>query len=751
MALIDGVRAALGRLEPHGWGELLARHGFNVGAADLRAELLRQLPRIDRSLPGFEDFAAEGRRAIEPGRPARSLLYHALASPGVVAGADGEPLGAFPTPAELCLVEDLVFGISPPTLQQLAARFPGAPLAIAVFASEYRPGHETVHRRHADLCLARTGVARVGTAEPLYDARRRGFLPFVDGDPHGLRVLPARYSAYVAVRLPGQEERFGPMNFSLPERLLGEAGPGDAARRFWVPLHKLFPGTECLRGLNLSLELEAHHLNEKLRRVHRELRRRGHDTGVQGPELDQPPFRFGDGIAELSEDDADGPGLLVPVVHDRLVEPAERAGRPVTLSVPPSTAHGLGPSLLVPSDGGFRHAPEFVHVRRLVRSDGRETDLNDEPDVVARVTGGGYRARHYVDFTGDGWVEALCPELAGALPRSLAAYSLVTAPDFYPSTEQRELVEWWLTRVPRAVRERVWSTPPLALSDERVAANLALQGAGFQPDDDTVTAIVSLPTSGSVAQRPVGRVGVIRHPHLPDGAAGVFAPGWDTSRDRTQGVAHLAAYGLGSPFPEDAKLCAALSAFWPAAAPDSGRSFSQPFPTATPLTDEELGSLGGLPWDGVPGPRPAADGRTLEYASFDHVDYVHSALEGRFSLALTGRVGVSEFVARVLAIVRAYAALGVSVQQDGGWTLVSFRALGADDRELADAERQAGARLQGRRFRLAFARRRSVQPAPGDHRKVRVELGQRATVLAGSLPRLLLKRGSDPWRAQRPL
>ncbi len=750
MALIDSVRDALERLAGHGWSELLARHGLDLDAPDLRAELLRELPTIDRELPGFEDFAAEGKRGIEPGRPARSLLYHALASPGVVSRADGRSLGGFPTAAELCLVEDLVFGIAPPSLEQLAARFPGAPLAIVVFASEYRPGHETVHRRHADVCFARTGVARVGTAAPRYDARLRGFLPFVADDPHAFRVLPARYAAYVTVRLQGREERFGPMNFSLPQRFLGDDGPGDEQRRFWVPLHKLFPGPECIRGLDLSLQLEAHHVNEKLRRLHRELRRKGHDPGVPVAELDRPPFRFSDGIAELSEAQADGPGLVVPDVHAQLVEPAERDGRAVTFNVPARAPNGLGPSLAVPPEGNFRHAPEFVHVRRLVQPDGSEVDLNDDPDVVGRVSRGGYRARHFLDFTGDGWVEPTCPQLATALPLALAAYSLVTAPDFYPATEQRELVEWWLTRVPPAIRERVWSTPPLALSDERMAANLALQGAGFPADDDAVTAIVSLPVSRPGAQRPVGRGRVTRHPHLPDGAAGVFAPGWDTSRDRTQGTEHLAAYGLGSPFPEDAKLCAALSAFWPAAAPDSGRSFSQAFPTATPLTDEELGSTGDLPWDGVPGPRPIGDG-ALEYASFDHVDYVHSALEGRFSLALTGKVGVSEFLARVLAMVRAYAVLGVSVQQDGDWMLVSFRALAEDNAELRRAEQQAAAKLRARRFRLAFARRRSQRPSPGDHRKVRVELGERATVLAGSLPRLLLKRGSDPWKSVRPL
>src|SRR5258708_15902720 len=42
------------------------------------------------------DFAAGGVRGIEPGSPARSLLYHALASPNVLNGLDGQRLSYFP-------------------------------------------------------------------------------------------------------------------------------------------------------------------------------------------------------------------------------------------------------------------------------------------------------------------------------------------------------------------------------------------------------------------------------------------------------------------------------------------------------------------------------------------------------------------------------------------------------------------------------------------------------------------------------
>ena len=67
---------------------MLESHGLDFTRADLEVELGRDLPGIDRGRPGFEDFAREGKRGIEPGSPARSLLYHALASPTVTQGPD---------------------------------------------------------------------------------------------------------------------------------------------------------------------------------------------------------------------------------------------------------------------------------------------------------------------------------------------------------------------------------------------------------------------------------------------------------------------------------------------------------------------------------------------------------------------------------------------------------------------------------------------------------------------------------------
>ena len=60
----------------------------------------------------------------------------------------------------------MFFGIQPPSIYDMTARARSlvptggnALLAIVVFTSDYRPGSETVHRKHADLCFSRTGVA----------------------------------------------------------------------------------------------------------------------------------------------------------------------------------------------------------------------------------------------------------------------------------------------------------------------------------------------------------------------------------------------------------------------------------------------------------------------------------------------------------------------------------------------------------------------------------------------------------------
>src|SRR5262249_22190827 len=162
-----------------------------------------------------------------------------------------------PTPKELDAVENYIFGVNRPALADLQARFPGRTLAGVVFTCEYRPASQTTHRRHADMAFSRTGIARAGTRPARYVPSFRRIYPAIPARPFGIVVSPARYVAYLAVQLSGNESNFGPMRRNRE----------DGGRKFWVPIHKLFPGTDCLDGLNLSVDFSAAHVNEKIFRA----------------------------------------------------------------------------------------------------------------------------------------------------------------------------------------------------------------------------------------------------------------------------------------------------------------------------------------------------------------------------------------------------------------------------------------------------------------------------------------------------
>jgi hypothetical protein len=146
MSLIEQVQNICNRLAPYGWRDLLLLHGLDITVEDLKTELLRDLPNINRGISGFNDFAIEGKRGIEPGNPARSLLYHAFASTTVTKGPNGDELKEFPTLAEIEVIENCVFGIQAPTIQQLLAQAHGDPIAIVIFAAEYRSATETIQK-----------------------------------------------------------------------------------------------------------------------------------------------------------------------------------------------------------------------------------------------------------------------------------------------------------------------------------------------------------------------------------------------------------------------------------------------------------------------------------------------------------------------------------------------------------------------------------------------------------------------------
>lgn len=795
--LVEPVAAVLERLGTLGWRDLLldvTGGELDLGAGDLAAELTKPLSRIDRNYPGFGDFSIAGARAVEPGSPDRSLLYHAFASPTVVADGEGRELGGFPTLAEIEAMENFIYGVRPPTMQDLRQRAGGRPLGVVVFAPQYQNAPMSVHGRHAELCFSRTGIARLGTLSPSYDAKARGFVALDENQPFDFRVTPRRFAPYIAVEMEGASPAFGPQD---PQ-------PGDEKLSFWVPIHKLFSGIECIAGLDLEIELRRNLRNDGLAHFHRFLDLAGLQNNWRGDDLDNFPFVIEDEmIGSLSKRAGFGGGVLEPRANP-LVTQAQYEGRMLTFPVdgkytsdPLNLELSAMQILPVDDDQGEprymadaardtqRPAPEYINIRHRVLPNGQIENLNLRPDMDKIIAAGGYDALHYYDGVGDGWIEAICPQLADSVDAVKPAYATVSLPDFFPKVTQRDLMVWWQNEVPAPIRDALWALHPLALSQTRIAANITLP-AGFSLQDTTITAIVAQPGEESrPAQAPNGPWEV-RKTGLPDGSPGLFDPGWDTSQSVFYSDPNLplqkfmVGYGLGSPFIEDAKLCAALGSYWPGVAPDSTRTFapdkmiggnSYPYPTIVPLTDQEIGSAPlddgrYMPWDGVRGPRLITiEGKpVVAYPNAYRVDYID--MVGTMTAALTGRVDAAQYKARVLAMAAVYWALGIHdpdfarfgteavnhvLRSKATWAVLSFRETEVDDAGLREAEREAGTKLDGpRRYRFHVFRWGRQTADPADLHTVHVEVLEQATAyVSGSV--VLIQREGKSWAADRSI
>ncbi|PWT92388.1 MAG: hypothetical protein C5B54_03605 [Acidobacteria bacterium] len=755
MTLIENVQIILTRLSPHGWRKLLLKvtNGeLDIESKKLAAELAKPLAQINREIKGFIDFASHGVRAIEPGWPALSLLYHALASPAVTEG-----ITEYPTLSDLDIIENYIFSLSKISKNNLKD------FAIVVFACEYRPVNDTVQQKHADFCFSRIGIARTGTAQAMWDPPRRHFQPLVENKLEAFRVLPARYAAYLAKRFAGNKESIGPMRFQ----------EGDEHRTFWVPVHKLFNGPECIEGLDLNLNFEAHHVHEKLRKFHEVLNARGYDTGWKEPDIDQPPFVLTEGIAEFSKEMI---GVLIPVPHSNLVEGASYNNKPLAFNflkdfhgVSKGLLKTLGSSLWMWPVENARLGPEFINVRHEILPDGQEVDLSQTENVDQRVKAGGYTPRHFIDYTGDGWIQARCPELESL--RNISAYSLVTPPSFFPYCNQRELMDWCIKELPDDLGAGIWAEPPKVLCDRRYAANITLKEAGFTLEDDTVPAIVSLQyqvtAGGPPALRPLLYNDILRPSYLPDAAAGIFDPGWDStiSHGDDRKSLFLENYGLGTPFLEDAKLCSAFGSFWPAVAPDSTREFEPlgGWPTVVPLTDEEIGLNGGVAWDGVEGPRLVKEQgkRIVVCSSIDHTDYINNHLTAHF----TSKINADEYKNRVLAMALAYWTLGIDnreyvkkykdrlkalghiIEAKARWSVLSFQKLNQKNEELRKAEKECSVSLGAHTiYRFEIYRHGAQHKDPANVKKRHVEVLELVTMYL-DFETILFKSESNPWRS----
>lgn len=792
-SLVAGVAAVCRRLAPLGWRDLLLEvtgGQLDLLAADLEHELLKPLVKIDRTCSGFGDFAMHGSRAIEPGQPDQSLLYHALAAPTVVATRDGAELRGFPTLAEIETIENFVYASRKATLADIKTHAGTTDLAVVVFAVHYRNAPMSANGRHAQLCFARTGIAHLGTIEPFYDPKLRSFANVDAARPYDFRVTPRRYAAYLAKRVAGFDGKFA----------LQDPQEGDISRDFWVPVHKLFSGPECLANLDLEIQLSSGMRNDEIASFHRIVQGQGLTTSWTGNDLEQFPFVIKDEkIASLSKREDSGEGLIVPKPAP-LIQKAEYKGEPLTfpvhnalsryakniqissLFVMPAAAAPVEPGYYLDADQDSpRTAPEYINIRHRVR-DGKVESLNSRPDLMEVIRKGGYDALHYTDSSGDGWIAATCRQLQDqGVTTSHAAFCLVGLPDFLPKINQRDLMRWWQNEVPKPLRSTLWTVPPLALSHARIAANVELP-IGFSLKDKTVTAIVSQHSAPGhdqatlPKQEPNGPLN-FEKVGLPDGSPGLFDPGWDVSigvRSTNGGKEihkYLVGHGLGSPFIEDAKLCAALGAYWPALAPDATRQYQPekwldgipyPWPSIVPLTDEELGMVPAangkrMSWDGVVGPqrRTEGDHDVVAYQDMEHVDYID--ILGTMTAVLTAKTEPAEYKARILAMAAVYWSLGIQegnplrpdnyrvlMRAKSDWAVLSFKAIAADNAELRTAASAAKHTFAGSFvFRFEIYRWGDQREDPVDPKITLVEILEEVTAFSDG--QRVIKKVDGSW------
>ena len=224
---------------------------------------------------------------------------------------------------------------------------------------------------------------------------------------------------------------------------------------------------------------------------------------------------------------------------------------------PGTTANRFSSSLRLPTSGVARIAPEYVNIRHRVVQAGSgagvtfdDMQLLPEEKFNGALKAGKYEAVHFIDDTCDGAIVAVVGGLPGRR-QNFPAYSLVSAPDFFPLADQLEVANW-VRRDPKNRQEQFAQGAPWPLCEGRRPANLELPRPGaparkaFDRNDETVVAVVGPRPLATRTHAPDRKKRFTSF--LPDAASSEFEPGWDVSLVRDDLGLYYAAYGLGSPF-----------------------------------------------------------------------------------------------------------------------------------------------------------------------------------------------------------
>lgn len=722
-------------LDENGWNTFFKKT-FNVDISfenpGLQTEIVKEIANVNKA-KGFEDFG--GLRMIEDGQPAMSALYHALASPRVKPRKDGEYFTAtnYPSLSQLDFLENYIYALKTPDINpdEFSNDF-----VFAVFSYEYRPAYKQPNGcNYAEFAYCRTGIGRIGKHPVNYDRENRCFTnkPTSRINPKEIAVTPARYGLFLAKRVGASE-----VNLISEER-------NDSSgflffkkeRSFLQPVRKIFDGDPYIGGARLNFS--ESHRNEKLKRL---------ANVVTVPDeftLGAPPFmkisatdalgnRLVHHNSNLVNVSSLGSSVLISSIPADIIRVAQQSEKTVSFKVPKKAGlsftsnrrytscklqihpyrdamdfaitEGLLKKYKATRFHAPRNAPLFTHIRSTVDKDFQFQNcyIPDTEDKISKLDNGDYLAAMFEDNICDGCVavkvtfsEEIDKSKKSKLRNCLPAFSVVTAPDFFPLVDSFDLENYDkhgnssfleggienLSSCRLGVNPLVENPitgqkafPFIKSTDEGQHEEQPKIYALLPPSDpieyevsDTLVAVISgiqkptnphYPTFSEIYTHSEKR-DYNTSSYLADCASFVFAPGWDITYSSDRDYPNrpfLATFGLGSPFPEDMKLCAAANGMWPVTSPDAARTFQgslEPLPVinkrtpcAIPLMDDEIGIhddhpalkeepkliAGCFGWDGEQGPffKKYGNNFWINFTDIGRADYVNNILSPAIGL-----------------------------------------------------------------------------------------------------------------------
>lgn len=697
-------------LSKNGWDKYLNDAiGINLALTGeaLQTELLKDLDKnklkalTDNPESGFDDFA--GMNLIKPGFPAFSLLYHAMASPRVRSAG----ILAYPDIEQIDALENYIYALAAwEHLKNIYEVTSNNDLVMAVFAYEYRPAFKTPHHQHADLVFSRTGVARVGQHDMNYDRINRCFtnqpgegLPVQDS-----AVVPARYGLFIAKHVKSDEINLMTTGIFKPGDKFDDRE--DHQRTFLQPIRKVFQH-DLLFGES-KLNFTEMHRSEKLAKL-------TEHTDLKFYKNIKPTVRTSSDLIVQDKNATNvNSSFLVISKPQPLIRIAKEGNQPMYFLVPAmipgedgysrnryftsyNTQEVQDVELLVRTSGrDYQHIPNqyneprtqplflnITHELDSLDSDGYREVMKDSA-FEKRLNDGMFQSPLFEDSICEGTVNAQIifdnvAALKGLYPDCLPAFSIVTAPDFFPQVDNFDLMTYDVAPGTSVGVSNFYEGGLASLATCRLTPNPEWIPPHNLSDHQTYTAVLSKKSDTMTSAAQNGRFknptlpkGYIVSGFLPDVASSVFAPGWDItySADKPGSTdVYLSTEGLGSPFVEDMKLCAAANGMWPASSPDAARTYQgslDPWsrnPTAIPLLDDEIGmhknSPAGLSmkketfgWDGVQGPfLERINGKwKVNFADMGRADVVQHALDGNIDMSKLRTLTSAELISRMACL-----------------------------------------------------------------------------------------------------